>query len=49
VQLLRCRDLPAGRDLETVGLRERDIKVINTSDADIVAPFAAPGTTATVA
>jgi NitT/TauT family transport system substrate-binding protein len=37
------------RGLETVGLRERDIKVINTSDADIVGAFAAPGTTATVA
>src|SRR6202045_5089584 len=37
------------RGLETVGMRERDIKVINTSDADIVGAFAAPGTTATVA
>ena len=37
------------RGLETVGLRERDIKVINTSDADIVGAFAASGTTATVA
>jgi NitT/TauT family transport system substrate-binding protein len=37
------------RGLETVGLRERDIKVINTSDADIVGAFVAPGTTATVA
>jgi NitT/TauT family transport system substrate-binding protein len=37
------------RGLETVGLRERDIKVINTSDADIVGAFAAPGTTAAVA
>jgi NitT/TauT family transport system substrate-binding protein len=36
------------RGLETVGLRERDTKVVNTSDADIVAAFAAPGTTATV-
>lgn len=36
------------RGLETVGLRERDIKVINTSDADIVSAFAAAGTTATV-
>src|ERR1700728_2435812 len=36
------------RGLDTVGLRERDVKVINTSDADIVAAFAAPGTTATV-
>jgi NitT/TauT family transport system substrate-binding protein len=37
------------RGLETVGLRERDIKVVNTSDADIVGAFAAPGSTATVA
>ena len=36
------------RGLDTVGLRERDVKVINTSDADIVGAFAAPGTTATV-
>ena len=37
------------RALGTVGLRERDIKVVNTSDADIVAAFAAPSTTAVVA
>lgn len=37
------------RGLESVGLRERDIKVVNTSDADIVGAFAAPTTTATVA
>jgi NitT/TauT family transport system substrate-binding protein len=37
------------RALETVGLRERDIKVINTSDADIVAAFTVPSATATVA
>ncbi len=37
------------RALETVGLRERDVKVVNTSDADIVGAFAAPGATATVA
>jgi NitT/TauT family transport system substrate-binding protein len=36
------------RGLQTVGLRERDVKVVNTSDADIVAAFAAPGVTATV-
>jgi NitT/TauT family transport system substrate-binding protein len=30
------------RALETVGLRERDIKVVNTSDADIVAAFGTP-------
>jgi NitT/TauT family transport system substrate-binding protein len=37
------------RALGTVGLRERDIKVVNTSDADIVGAFGAPSTTAVVA
>ncbi|MFL6547326.1 MAG: putative urea ABC transporter substrate-binding protein [Povalibacter sp.] len=36
------------RGLETVGLKERDIKVVNTSDADIVAAYAAATTKATV-
>jgi NitT/TauT family transport system substrate-binding protein len=36
------------RGLSTVGLAERDIKVVNTSDADIVSAFAAPAVTATV-
>ena len=36
------------RALSTVGLRERDIKIINTSDADIVGAFSAPTTTAVV-
>src|ERR1700688_2258334 len=36
------------RALGSVGLRERDLKVINTSDADIVAAFSAPATTAVV-
>lgn len=36
------------RALDTVGLSERDIKVVNTSDADIVGAFAAPGSTAVV-
>jgi NitT/TauT family transport system substrate-binding protein len=36
------------RALASIGLRERDIKVVNTSDADIVAAFAAPATTAVV-
>jgi NitT/TauT family transport system substrate-binding protein len=36
------------RALGSVGLRERDLKVINTSDADIVAAFSAPATTAIV-
>jgi len=36
------------RGLDTVGLAERDIKVVNTSDADIVSAFSAPSVTATV-
>jgi NitT/TauT family transport system substrate-binding protein len=36
------------RALGTVGLRERDLKIVNTSDADIVAAFDAPATTAVV-
>jgi NitT/TauT family transport system substrate-binding protein len=36
------------RALGTVGLRERDLKIVNTSDADIVAAFSAPATTAVV-
>ena len=36
------------RALSGVGLRERDIKIINTSDADIVGAFTAPATTAVV-
>ena len=36
------------RGLSSVGLRERDLKIINTSDADIVAAFGAPETTAVV-
>src|SRR5208282_6043804 len=36
------------RALGSVGLRERDIKITNTSDADIVAAFSAPATTAVV-
>jgi NitT/TauT family transport system substrate-binding protein len=36
------------RALGTIGLRERDIKIINTSDADIVGAFAAPTTSAVV-
>ena len=36
------------RALGSVGLRERDIKIVNTSDADIVGAFAAPATTAVV-
>lgn len=37
------------RALETAGLKPTDIKTINTSDADIVAAFGAPETTAVVA
>ncbi len=36
------------RALETIGLSERDVKVVNTSDADIVSAFAAAGSTAVV-
>jgi NitT/TauT family transport system substrate-binding protein len=36
------------RGLETVGLQERDIKVVNTSDADIVGAYAAADTKAIV-
>jgi NitT/TauT family transport system substrate-binding protein len=36
------------RALNSAGLRERDIAVVNTSDADIVAAYSAPGTTAVV-
>jgi NitT/TauT family transport system substrate-binding protein len=36
------------RALASAGLRERDLKVMNTSDADIVAAFSAPATTAIV-
>jgi NitT/TauT family transport system substrate-binding protein len=37
------------RALESVSLRERDIKVVNTSDADIVGAFASSGSTSVVA
>src|SRR5580692_7497931 len=37
------------RALTGVGLRERDLKIVNTSDADIVAAFATPATTAVIA
>lgn len=36
------------RGLASVGLAERDLTVVNTSDADIVAAFASPDTTAVV-
>ena len=36
------------RALTGAGLRERDLKIVNTSDADIVAAFATPASTAVV-
>lgn len=36
------------RALTSVGMRERDLKIINTSDADVVAAFATPASTAVV-
>lgn len=36
------------RGLSSVGMRERDLKIINTSDADIVAAFSTPSSTAVV-
>jgi NitT/TauT family transport system substrate-binding protein len=36
------------RALSSVGMRERDLKIINTSDADMVAAFATPASTAVV-
>jgi len=36
------------RGLTSVGMRERDVKIINTSDADVVAAFATPASTAVV-
>jgi NitT/TauT family transport system substrate-binding protein len=36
------------RALETVSLRERDVKIVNTSDADIVGAFASAAATAVV-
>ncbi len=36
------------RALSSVGLRERDLKIVNTSDADVVAAFATPASTAVV-
>ncbi len=37
------------RALTGAGMRERDLKIVNTSDADIVAAFASPSSTAVVA
>lgn len=36
------------RALDTVNMKERDVKVVNTSDADIVAAFSSPDVTAVV-
>jgi NitT/TauT family transport system substrate-binding protein len=38
-----------GRGLESAGLKMSDVKLVNTSDADIVAAFSAPSTTAVAA
>jgi NitT/TauT family transport system substrate-binding protein len=37
------------RGLTSLGLRERDVKIVNTSDADVVAAFSTPASTAVVA
>jgi NitT/TauT family transport system substrate-binding protein len=37
------------RALTSIGMRERDVKIVNTSDADVVAAFATPASTAVVA
>lgn len=36
------------RGLTSIGMSEKDIRIVNTSDADIVAAYAAPAVTATV-
>ncbi len=36
------------RGLTSIGLRERDVRIVNTSDADVVAAFATPSSTAVV-
>lgn len=36
------------RGLDTVGLKEKDVKVVNTSDADMVAAYSTPDVTAVV-
>jgi NitT/TauT family transport system substrate-binding protein len=36
------------RALSSIGMRERDLKIINTSDADIVAAFSTPSSSAVV-
>jgi NitT/TauT family transport system substrate-binding protein len=36
------------RGLNGIGMRERDVKIVNTSDADVVAAFATPSSTAVV-
>lgn len=36
------------RALASAGLKERDVKTVNTSDADIVGAYSAPGTTSVV-
>jgi len=34
------------RGLSAIGMRERDVKIVNTSDADVVAAFSTPSSTA---
>lgn len=36
------------RALNSIGLRERDVKIVNTSDADVVAAFSTPASSAVV-
>jgi NitT/TauT family transport system substrate-binding protein len=36
------------RGLSSIGMRERDVKIVNTSDADVVAAFATPSSSAVV-
>jgi len=36
------------RGLTSAGMRERDVKIVNTSDADVVAAFSTPASTAVV-
>jgi NitT/TauT family transport system substrate-binding protein len=43
-----CSQYLLARGLESVGLRTADVKLVNTSDADMVAAFSAPATNALV-
>ncbi len=48
VELSVSHYLADARPDSSVGLRERDVKIVNTSDADIVGAFATPASTAVV-